>query len=275
MNEPDRIVSARLCDIERGLNVRKHVNKLKLKEMVVSVRSEGVLVPLDLIPGTVKQYRILEGFCRFYCAMVLRMESVPARIWTHVPDDRERLLRQLIVNCHRQDYRPLEKARGIAELMQVMGWNSTQAAKHVGMSPAGITRSMTLLTAAEPIQRLIEEGRLAESTAYQILLEKSPEKQLELANAAANGASRDAIVAAVKRAPISAMQGEKSPMARAKVVLGDGASLTVAATDLTLERYIAYLKTALAKATKAHSQALSLREHVIAQRDEAKGTSSS
>jgi hypothetical protein len=142
------------------------------------------------------------------------------------------------------------------------------------MSPAGITRSMTLLTAAQPIQQLVEEGRLAESTAYQILLEKDPEKQLELAEAAANGASRNTIAAAVKRTPTSAMISEKSPISRAKIELGGGASVAVAATDLTLEGFIAHLKAALAKASQAQSKAQSLRDFLKMQRDQAKGISS-
>ena len=136
--------------------------------------------------------------------------------------------------------------------MELTGWSPTETAKRLGVTGSAVSRAISLLTLPEPIIAKVEEGRLAPSTAVELVKIGDPATQATLAEAAVNGLTRDAVSAEVKRQKNGQSKPERapSPLKRVTIQVGDGLSVTVTGEVLTPERVIAALEQARAKALR-------------------------
>src|SRR5689334_5665390 len=85
-----------------------------LSGLAETMRSQGLLQPLGVIPIARDRYRVVFGGRRLRAALQLGLERLPCIILD--ADDPDLLLRQLVENLQRRDLNDMEKARAFQRL---------------------------------------------------------------------------------------------------------------------------------------------------------------
>jgi ParB family transcriptional regulator, chromosome partitioning protein len=179
---------------------RKSFLKEEVERLAASVKARGVLQPLRVQRDEERQcWRIVIGECRWRAARLAGLKSVPCLELDGEPDEVEVLADQVIENTVRNSLRPLELARSLAKLKALKACNSQTLAKEFGLSGAAITRAEALMTLPPDVQDMVDDGRLAESAAYEIHRLPEAEAQRGLALlAAGKKLSREQVQEAVR-----------------------------------------------------------------------------
>lgn len=217
------------------------------------------------------EYVIVDGERRYRAAKLAGRPTIAAIVESKEVGEAETLHRQWVANCQREDLSPLEKARGLAKLMTLAGWSSTQAAAKLGLSNANVTRLLALLTLPQQIQDRVASGEIAASGAYELSRIDDPAKQADLATQMAEGRlTRDGVSGARKAAKRAATTERTGASTRATALLGAGRSVTVSCADMNLERFLETLEELVAKARKIRPRGIELPTFLKMLRDEAK-----
>lgn len=254
-----------LCD---G-NIRKQFDEAQIEGLAQTMSLLGQQVPAKgrMVDG---KCVLTDGMRRFLAARKLGWESLEVDLEEGELNEGDLLHRQLVLNCQRSDIPALDKARAIARLMEVTGCNASGAASRLGMSNATVTRLLSLLELPEEVQRQVESGKLAASTAYELARVSDPARQSAMVEAAKLGnLTRDAVTAQRKRASRPVAKPSQ-PVSRTSLSLGEGRTLTVASPDLSLDSLVSLLEELLGKCRKARSHGWELGTLVRALRDQSK-----
>lgn len=131
-----------------------------IETLAASIREHGVMQPILVRPLAADsgRFEIIAGERRFRAARVAGLVDIPVVI--RDLDDRAALALALIENIQREDLNPIDEARGIQRLIDEFGYSHDTAADAVGRSRSATTNILRLLKLAEPVQRLLIEGRL-------------------------------------------------------------------------------------------------------------------
>jgi len=165
----------------------------------------------------------------------------------------------------------LEKARGIAALIEQTGWNATEAATQLGMSNAGVSRALSLLNLPAEVIQQVESGKLPASTASEIARLADPDQQRALAEEAMRGAmTRDAVSGRRKAQSEKGAKGAGSAVSRATAQLGQGRAIAISGESLDLEKLILWIEELLAVARKARAKGWALGTLMRSLKDQAK-----
>lgn len=250
-------MTATLCevsvdDIESGVNVRHKLLDEKLREMAVSIKAQGVLVPLWLEPGERRRYRIVDGAHRYAGAKLAGLTTVPAYVQTEPLSATQRVERQLVVNCQRSDLTPIEKAEAIAGLMKATEQTASEVAARIGSTSATVSRLLSLLKLPAELQAMVGAGRLSASSAYAISLETDPERQRSLATEAVEGrATRDQLAQRTRRRNEPKAESAKQTPTRLTLNLPEAHRLTYSGVAGSLDSFAELLASLAAKARKS------------------------
>jgi ParB family chromosome partitioning protein len=266
------VLSIPLDEIELGPNVRERLDEAHAAAIAESARSAGILTPIELEPLGPKRHRLLDGAHRLAAARSLGLKSIPA-IVRPAEGDAARIERQLLLNCTRADLRPLERARAIARLIETTGWTAGETAGRLGLSPAVVSKSLTLLELPPEMQTAIDEGRVGLESAYHLArLEDPVERAQALQSLLDDRAFRRRRAPATTPATATPAAAAPSASMRATARLGPGRSLTLTGPGLTLERLIECLETLLGRARKARRQGVMLSRFLALLSAEAQAT---
>jgi ParB/RepB/Spo0J family partition protein len=218
---------------------------------------------------------IVDGHHRRAAAVQAGLKTLACILEGQELNDRDILVRQLILNVQRENLSPRERARGIAKLMELTGATAAQVAAKLGLSAATVSRSRALLALPEPILRRVEAGEIPASAAAELAAIEDPRRQAELAEQLAAGQlTRDGVRGERKAARRSATAPASTAQPnRVTAVLGANRSVTVAAPSLSLERFIEVIEEVLAKARRVRTRGVELQTFVRLLRDEAKAGS--
>ncbi len=152
----------------------------ELDELAQSIRAKGLIEPIVVRPLGESNFEVVVGTRRFLALKALR--------WTHVPciirslSDKESFEIALAENISRQTLSVMEEARAFQKYVYSNGWGSmTDLAIKIGKSESYVSHRLKLLTLPEAVQRMIECGDLAPSTAKQIAWVGNSELQTNLA----------------------------------------------------------------------------------------------
>jgi ParB family chromosome partitioning protein len=142
-------------------NTRRRYNEKKMLELVESVRSNGVLVPLivremhdgdDVVLG----YEIIAGSRRFRAAQAAEKEKIPAVI--RDVTDEEALEINIYENDQREDVHPLEQAAGYQKLLQRPGYDMAALCAKFSRSETFFYKRLQLLKMIQSAQdRFLED----------------------------------------------------------------------------------------------------------------------
>jgi ParB/RepB/Spo0J family partition protein len=158
----------------------------KYLQLVDSVRAKGILNPV--VVREIKDangnlaYGLVDGLHRWTAAKDAGLKDIPARI-TRL-DDRELLEAQIIANLHRVDTKPVEYTK---QLMRILSGNPLMTredlAASINQSVAWISQRLNLLNLTDPIQQLVDEGKINVSNAY-ALSKLPPDEQADFVDRA-------------------------------------------------------------------------------------------
>lgn len=251
----EQIQEIAITDIELIPLLRKSVDQEKVAGLMQSIQEVGLLYPVRLSREGEK-YAPADGFHRTLALMKMGRKTIPAIIESKPLSEGEKLQKGLIANSHRVENTPLEKAEGIARLMELTGWNASTVAGKLGFSNATVSRLLALLQLPEPIRERVHAGEIPLSSAYELARVGDGEAQASLASQVASGRlTRDALAGTVRSRRNAAEPPAQGGVSRVccKLPL---ATVTVSAESLDLEELISALEEVLAKARKARSQGL-------------------
>ena len=173
-------VTLPISQVEPGLNQpRKRFDPESLEDLAQSIRQHGIIQPLTVRRLSSGYYQIIAGERRWRAAKQAGLVEVPAIIIE--ADDRKVMELGLIENLQRENLNPAEEARGYQILMEEYGLTQEQVAERMGKSRPAITNTLRLLSLAEEVLTMLEEGVLSAGHARALLPLPTPKLQLEAA----------------------------------------------------------------------------------------------
>jgi len=155
-----------------------------LDELSRSIRASGIVQPL-VVRRIGTRYQLIAGERRWRAAQRAALSRVPAVV-RDVRDDMA-LEMTLVENLQREDLNPIEQARAFQRLTDEFHLTQEEVAERTGKDRATIANSVRLLRLEEPIQELLEEGRLSAGHGRALLAIDDSKTRLELARRIARG----------------------------------------------------------------------------------------
>ena len=155
-----------------------------LEELAQSIRSSGIVQPLVArrIGG---RHQLIAGERRWRAAQRAGLPRVPV-IVRNVPEEMA-LEMTLVENLQREDLNPIEQAHAFQRLTDEFNLTQEEVAARTGKDRATIANAVRLLKLEEPIQQLLEDGRLSAGHARALLAIADSPSRVELARRVARG----------------------------------------------------------------------------------------
>jgi len=155
-----------------------------LEELSRSLRASGIVQPV-VVRKLGNRYQLIAGERRWRAAQRAAMSRVPAV----VRDVRDEIALEmtLVENLQREDLNPIEQARAFQRLMDEFHLTQEEVAERTAKDRATIANSIRLLRLEEPIQALLEEGRLTAGHGRALLAILEGQERIELARKIARG----------------------------------------------------------------------------------------
>ena len=142
-----------------GFNPRKAFDETELSELADSIRSKGLLQPIIARPDPRRGgYEIVAGERRWRAAQRAALHTVPAIV--RELSDMEAAEFALIENVQRTDLNPIEEASGYSDLIEKFGYTQEQVSEVIGKSRTYLTNMLRLLKLPQPVQTLLQAGKL-------------------------------------------------------------------------------------------------------------------
>ena len=178
-----------------------------------SIRDQGVLQPLIVVPSSNGRYRIVAGERRYRASRAAGLEKVPCLV--RDLDIVRQMEIALIENLQREDLNPMDAARGIRALMQQCGYTQDKVATRLGKSRPAVANLLRMLSLPEEITDMVREGQLSAGHARVLAGLSEREDQIRLGRKAAeeglNVRQLEALAARMK-APAKKSVGVKKPL---------------------------------------------------------------
>ena len=137
---------------------RREIDPEPLKELVESIRSEGLLQPV-VVRAVNGRFQLIAGERRWRAFQELKLKDIPARVIDATDTTSAALA--LIENLQREGLNPIEEAHGYASLIRDFDLTQEKASERVGKSRAGVANSLRLLQLGDDIQGYISKGLLS------------------------------------------------------------------------------------------------------------------
>jgi ParB-like partition proteins len=164
--------------IPNGKQPRQRFDPDKLRELVESIKSKGVIQPL-IVRKHSKGYQIVAGERRFRAAKLAGVTAIPVVV--KELSDAEILEVALVENLQREDLNPLEEAEAYRQLIEEHGLTQDDLATRVGRQRSTVANTLRLLKLPEMVRRFLENGELSPGHARAILGLSTEAAQLALA----------------------------------------------------------------------------------------------
>jgi ParB family chromosome partitioning protein len=216
--QPERLPAEgeqRLVPIEHvqssQLNPRQTFNEDELEELASSIRERGLVQPIIVRPRGANAYEIVAGERRWRACQRAGLTAIPVIV--RELSDKEMLELAIIENVQRSDLNAIEEARGYRELVDRFGYNQDDLAQIIGKSRSHLANTLRLLKLPEPVQGMVQDGRLSAGHARALVGREDAEKLAQ--TIVAKGMSVREVEALVQQAfqgsPQTRIKREKGP----------------------------------------------------------------
>lgn len=158
---------------------RKMFDPDALDDLADSIATHGILQPITVRRLQSGYYQIISGERRWRAARQAGLREVPVIIIE--ADDRKVTELALIENLQREDLNAMEEAAGYRKLMAEFGLTQEECAERVGKSRSAVANALRLLNLPEPIQAMVEDGRLSAGHARCLVSVTDPTLQQSIA----------------------------------------------------------------------------------------------
>jgi len=149
-----------------------------IEELARSIRSSGIVQPL-VVRRMGPRYQLIAGERRWRAAQRTALPRVPVVV--RDVSEEVALEMTLVENLQREDLNPIEQARAFQRLTDQFNLTQEQVAERTGKDRATIANAVRLLKLEQPIQDLLEEGRLSAGHGRALLAIAEPKVRVELA----------------------------------------------------------------------------------------------
>ena len=129
-----------------------------IDELASSIARHGVLQPI-VVSRRGDGFELVAGHRRVLASRVAGKTTIPAVIRDDV---RDRLELALVENLQRTDLNAIETARAYKLLMETYDLTQEQVAERVGKSRSQVANMLRTLTAPQPLQDAVMEGKISE-----------------------------------------------------------------------------------------------------------------
>ena len=192
---------------------RQSFDQESIAQLADSIRDQGVLQPLLVVPASGGRYRIIAGERRYRASRVAGLETVPC-----IVKDID-VIRQmeiaLIENLQREDLNPMEAARGIQALMKQCGYTQEKVSARLGKSRPAVANLLRLLSLPEEVTEMVRDGLISAGHARVLAGIRSAEEQIRLAKRAADEGMSvrrlEQLAAAAKEKPVKKRRSVSLP----------------------------------------------------------------
>lgn len=158
---------------------RRAFSEESIAQLAQSIRDQGLLQPILVVPMNGGRYRIVAGERRWRAARMAGLDRVPCIIREmDVPTQMEIAL---IENLQREDLNPIEVAQGIQTLMRQCGYTQEAVAARLCKSRPAVANLLRLLTLPEDIIAMVRQGTLSAGHARVLVGVESDEVKMTLA----------------------------------------------------------------------------------------------
>ena len=168
-------------DLKRGnYQPRRFIHEEDLQELAASIKKHGVMQPIVIRPieDDVHPYEIIAGERRWRAAQLAGLTEIPAIVRDLT--DQVAIALALIENIQRQDLNPIDQAMALQRFHDEFGLSHQEIAETVGKARTTVSNLLRLLTLAEPVKELMQQGSLDMGHARAILTLKAKD-QLKVA----------------------------------------------------------------------------------------------
>ena len=137
-----------------------------IKSLADSIRTAGLMQPIVVRPSA-QGFEIVAGERRWRAFRELGKDEIPAIVRS--VDDQTAAEWALIENLQREDLDPIERADGIAQLMESFGLSQAAVAEQIGLDRTTVTNLLRLRDADPMLREAISEGLLTQGHAKALL----------------------------------------------------------------------------------------------------------
>ncbi|MBQ6382509.1 MAG: ParB/RepB/Spo0J family partition protein [Clostridia bacterium] len=164
---------------------RKSFSGESIAQLADSIREQGVLQPLLVVPSANGRYRIVAGERRFRAGREAGLETLPCIVKDI--DIIHQMEIALIENLQREDLNAIEAAKGIDTLMRQCGYTQEKVSARLGKSRPVVANLLRLLSLPDEVTEMVKDGLLSGGHARVLAgLRERPELQIQLARRAAD-----------------------------------------------------------------------------------------
>ncbi len=128
-----------------------------LEALASSIRQQGVVQPI-VVRKVGEGYELIAGERRWRASQQAGLQDIPAVIKN--VDDQEAAAIAIIENLQREDLNPLEEAQAFANLIEKFGLTHQEVGEVVSRSRAAVSNSLRLLSLAQPVKDMLNQGEL-------------------------------------------------------------------------------------------------------------------
>ena len=141
----------------------------KMKELIQSIKKNGILQPITVREMANQTYQIIAGERRYRAAIELELKWIPAYTIT-LNDESELMEYALIENIQRVNLNPIEEAEGYAILRGKYNLSQQDIATKVSKSRSEISNKMRLLKLPPIIKKGLRKNNITYGHARALLM---------------------------------------------------------------------------------------------------------
>ena len=138
---------------------RRRFDQAALAELAESIRESGVVQPV-VLRSDGRGYELLAGERRWRAAQLAGLHEIPALVRDDLSDTEAYIL-GLIENLQRESLSPIETAEGLRRLGETFTLRHEDIGARIGKSRTYVTNHLRLLSLAEGVQTLVDDGSLS------------------------------------------------------------------------------------------------------------------
>ncbi len=175
---PQKIKMLKIEDIKPNpYQIRRNFNAKKLRNLACSIKEVGILSPI-VVRSTMQGYEIVFGERRVRAAQIAGLKQIPS-IVIHA-GDRECALLSMAENIHRENLGFFEEGEGFFNMLSYHKLKKEAFSQKIAIKNNKIHEKIRLLSLSTSVRYKIEEERIDENIAEELLKLHSEEKQLEI-----------------------------------------------------------------------------------------------
>lgn len=155
---------------------RKEFDDKSLEELALSIKEQGVIVPITVTKGEGNKYILIAGERRLRASKKAGLKEIPAYI--RVATQTEMMEMALVENIQRDNLNAIEIALSLSALIESFNLTQEQMSQKIGKTRSVITNYLRLLKLPAAIQIAIQEDKITMGHARAIINLPSEADQL-------------------------------------------------------------------------------------------------